>query len=556
MSVAYGGWLDRKYRRALEAIPQNLVATVLAVAVAAPVFGTCTDLPTRPKVSPSTQRTVTQNLVATVLLGQDSIYGDPGQAPTTVFPNPPRAPLRQLRTEQGPNLQGLLQTPAEEVPPGAVRVELPPRGPTRLRADTVQNLSLTTLIGQGALYGEPGQAPTVIFPNPPLGPKRNPQYEQGPNLQALLQTPPEALPPGTATLALPPRGPTRLRADLTQNLVTTTLVAQDALYGAPGQAPTIIFPNPPRGRPAGLITNRTWISRNAQAALGVGARRAIVTWLEFEVPDAMPDASPSPGLPPRRTPRLTPSGAQNPSPALLTSQSLPPGQRLLALPPAGRRATQPDQPRNLQILLGVVESPPGTVALALPPARVRQGNPAEQPRNLQPLLGALPPGIVSVELPPRSVRRLPLGFTVAFARVLLGQDTFYGAPGQAPTIFFPRPPRGYPPGPVANRTLLLRGVRMIGQDTIYGAPGQVPTRIPPNPRGYPPGPLANRTQVGSLVRLIGLSIVVPTEPSLPFVPGTIDPTHSATQPGATDETRTSTAPGNPSARSSTTGGSL
>lgn len=521
MSVAYGGWLDRKYRRALEAIPQNLVATVLSIAVAAPAFSTVSDLPTRRAQPAPVQRTLTQNLVVNVLAGQDAIYGDPGQAPTVVFPNPPRGPRRATQYEQGPNLQAVLAIPPEDVPPGVVRFELPPRGPTRLRADLTRNLVPTTLSGQDQLYGDPGQVPTVVFPNPVPLARRVPVALQGPNLQALLNVPPEDLPPGVVRTELPPRGPTRLRPDGTQNLSLTTLPGQGTLYGAPGQAPTIVWSNP-RPRPTGPIANRTWLPSGSTVASDASDRRAIVTWLEFEVPDAMPETSGLQPLPVRPAPRLLRPAAQNPSPALLVSQSLPPGEQAIVLPTGPRRVAQPEQPRNLQPLLTT----------------------------------SLPPGVVMFTLPPEPARRLSAGFIVALPRALVGQDSIYGAPGQAPTIVFPLPPRGYPPGPRANRTLLVRTVGLIGQDRIYAGPGQVPTRIPPNARGYPPGPVANRTQTINLTHLIGLSIIAPTEPAQPFVPGTIDPTRSSAQADATDPVRTSTAPGNPAARSSTTGGSL
>lgn len=148
-----------------------------------------------------------QSLSATTMVGQDSIYGDPGQAPTIVFPNPVRLLERTPQYEQGPNLQPLNLQPSSDPPQGDQHTDLPPRSPKRLRADIAgQSLSTTTMVGQGTIYGDLGQAPTVSFPNPV---RRTPwlhQYEQGPNFQ-ILNAPVDLPPPGKRLLDLPPQGP-------------------------------------------------------------------------------------------------------------------------------------------------------------------------------------------------------------------------------------------------------------------------------------------------------------------------------------------------------------
>lgn len=271
----------------------------------------------------------------------------------TSQPNPPRGPRRSPQYEQGQNLQRLLTAPVEDQPYGKPSVELPPRGRAPLNRGMEQAGGLR-LAGQDAVYAGPGQVPTQAWPNPPPGPDRKPQYEQGPNLQPLLGLAAATLPDGEASFDLPPRG----RAPINRGQVQSgglRLAGQDTIHGAAGQAEEYAWPNP-RGPLPGSIANRSHLTNGTiytQPAVGqstvlpprgrqplnrgltqAGGLRLAGQDQVYDGPGRVPTyPSPLPPSGPKRTPQF--EQGPNLQPLLAAGATAPPGTASLALPPRG-----------------------------------------------------------------------------------------------------------------------------------------------------------------------------------------------------------------------------
>lgn len=453
MAVAPGGYLDRKYRRALEPVKLNLVCAVLA---AVPIFAPHTALPPRApvplradiaRVSLSTTTLVGQDRIYgdpgqaptislpnprgappgpianrtwtinhTPLIGQDSIYGDPGQAPTISLPNPLRRIPSATLYEQGPNLQPLLDPPK-----GETSADLPPAGPRR-NPQFEQGPNLQPILTPAA-ESPPGRASTDL----PAVPRRTPQHEQGPNLQIIL-TPAVDAPSGDQLFDLPPQGAVQPRADIARtSLSTTTLVGQDRIYGDPGQAPTISLPNPPLGpRRAPQYEQGPNLQPILDPPKGKSSSdlpvRSLLARQYEQGPNLQPLLDPPKGeqldsLPPA-SPRRNPQFEQGPNlQPLILSVPLPAGKVSVELPVVRPpRLLQHEQGPNLQPLIA---PPAGQAFVALPPAGPRRNPQYEQGPNLQLVLAPiqpLPAGKVSVELPPGLMLRPPAWLLSVYAQ--------------------------------------------------------------------------------------------------------------------------------------------
>ena len=170
------------------------------------------------------QGEVAADLLVGVLLGQDRLYGEPGQVPGYAWSVPAgQAPHRGNRTHLDSRVvttllgQDQVYGAAGQAP---VYEWVVPRGAAPHRANRSHLLSLiaSTLLGQDTLYGAAGEAP---------------RYEW-----------------------LVPPGPVPSRSNRTHllSLLATTLLGQDQVYGAPGQAPTYPWPLPGVvRRPSGLL---------------------------------------------------------------------------------------------------------------------------------------------------------------------------------------------------------------------------------------------------------------------------------------------------------------
>lgn len=448
-----------------------------------------TDLPPRAAARARDYSFVNQTDI--LLIGQDRIYGDPGQTPEYDWQTsvPPRGPARLPSyswTHHNPNLTH------EDLPYGADRTELPPAARARSRDYTFVHETDVTLISQDRIYGDPGQIPDYDWPVP-RGPRRLRDYTWtwfNPNTQPAA----EDLPPGVQRVELAPKGQARARDYTWLQPVEIQLIGQDRVYGDPGQAVTYDWQRPPRGP----------------------ARLPDYTWLVF-----------------------------NPN---LYVESPPPGAERLELPPAARaRSRDYTYVHETDVTLigqdrlygDPGEAPAYDWQLPKHPRRLRDYtwlSCGAHYSNLYPSAESLPPGLQATDLPPKAPRRQRDYTWLASSVEYIAQDRFYGDPGQSPTYDWQRPPRGasrardyswtfhnpniypdveaLPPGvqysalpPKAPRKLrdytwVITGVRYIGQDRVYGDPGQAPTydwQLPPK------GPRRARdyTWLASSVEYIG-----------------------------------------------------
>jgi hypothetical protein len=108
------------------------------------------------------------------LIGQDTIYGARGEAPSYDYPNP-RGPARARDYTW---LQTLPLHVYQQLPAGdsTALTESPPKGPLRARDYTYLHLTPTQLIGQDTIHGAPGQVPTYDWQLPTPMPRRMRDY--------------------------------------------------------------------------------------------------------------------------------------------------------------------------------------------------------------------------------------------------------------------------------------------------------------------------------------------------------------------------------------------
>ncbi len=234
-----------------------------------------------------------------ILIGQDSIYGGPGQVPTYDWTNPSLGPQLPVRDWVLGTSLGLRLTGNPFFPP-----DLPnPRGPgfpIDLRTWIAPDRLI--LIGQDSVYGGPGQVPTYDWQNPVRARERPPTtwtwappsnlvltmatpFRQGdwPNPRGKVWPPWTWAPPSglVLTLATPfrqedwpnPRGPefaTALRTWTGRTPISVSIPFS-----------MLDWPNPPRG-PARGITLLTWL--NAAQVQLIGQDKLPFRQREWPVP--------------------------------------------------------------------------------------------------------------------------------------------------------------------------------------------------------------------------------------------------------------------------------
>lgn len=117
-----------------------------------------------PQRGPARAREYGQATSGTGYIGQDRIYGAPGEAPSYDWPNPRAA----QRARDYTWLQSLPLYVYQQLPPGQSTgaSELPSRGPRRLPDYTFTASVRLQLIGQDVMYGRPGEVPTYDWQLP------------------------------------------------------------------------------------------------------------------------------------------------------------------------------------------------------------------------------------------------------------------------------------------------------------------------------------------------------------------------------------------------------
>lgn len=204
------------------------------------------DLPPKSAARAWSLNTHTQDLIPN-LIGQDKIYGQPGQVPDYDWPLP-RAPKRAL---------DFLTWINTFVPPAVLAPFIPPLWTVPPKAPTNVQLSFTDsfplgLIGQDQFFTSPGQGPVYDYPNP-----RAPRRAQ--DLSNWIQSQlPSNIPTGIPFLALWYPNPQIARKPIDNLSWYQSFVL-----------PTVLQPNPirpiewivPKGRPRSLDFN-TWLQSN------------------------------------------------------------------------------------------------------------------------------------------------------------------------------------------------------------------------------------------------------------------------------------------------------
>lgn len=191
----------------------------------------------------------------TQLIGQDRMYGDPGQVPgLAVHPNPwGRAPLHRHHQYAGEPIPLTGQDRFYGDPGQAITFGITERYPAK--KDAIQRFqdwvrpAQVQLIGQDRFFGDNGQTTGMVTELPPKGRAPLVQYFLSTNLQSLeLFEAPNDIPYGTLNpIALWPAG----RAPLNRGFewpAQVILIGQDRLYGDPGQAPGNVTELWPKGR--------------------------------------------------------------------------------------------------------------------------------------------------------------------------------------------------------------------------------------------------------------------------------------------------------------------
>jgi hypothetical protein len=192
------------------------------------------------------------------LIGQDAIYGAPGQVPAYEWPLPKTTPYPiSLRT----SLLGLTTTtlaPSTAVPVLPIDWPLPIRPPYPIALRTWLDPSKPWLVGQDTIYGARGQVPAYDWPLPrgPMYPVSLRTWVGGLNTTTLI---PSTAPPFTPVEWRNPTRPPYPVALLTWlDPSKPWLIGQDRVYGGPGQVPSWDSPLP-RG-PQFPISLRTWLA--------------------------------------------------------------------------------------------------------------------------------------------------------------------------------------------------------------------------------------------------------------------------------------------------------
>ena len=325
--------------------------------------------------------------INTTLLGQDVIYGDPGQAPEydwQMAPPPPgQPPHHENRTFHIDRINTTLLAqdqiygdPGQTIPDRSVTLPPPGAAPHHENKTHLSFRIATTLLGQDVIYGDPGQAANYDHQHklPDLGRARG--------------------------IAL---------RDFRNWSITNTLLGQDIVYGDPGQAPAYFWQAalPLLGLPHG--ENRTWVQQHINLVLSV------------VVPDSIYG---DPGQVPLR---------DMPLPRLLLPRLLP--------------TFTGDLLRSTLLGQDQIYGDPGQIPV------LDLGMPR---RALPPVLPSYAQDLIRT--------------------TLLAQDTFYGAPGQPVSLDLGMPRRALPPVLPTHVQELIR-TTLLAQDTIYGEPGQAPPGV-------------------------------------------------------------------------------
>lgn len=267
---------------------QNLLQGTLATPTAAPFFQT--DWPLPRAAVPATTLKTWIDAVRLNLLGQDAIFGAPGQTTAYDWPNP-RLPVPSIALRTWLDNR-LLDTLAFVQPRPFAQLDWPvprtaiPAVVLRTWIDTVR----LNLLGRDTFFGAPGQPPTYAWPLP-SSIRRAPDLFTFLNL--LESTLGSAAPAPFAQLHWPnPIGRIVLPLDLrTVNLLENTLgvaplpfamldwpnpriaaspvvlrtwldalklnlLGKDKFFGAPGQVPTYPPAPPPRNR---IVPPQSWL---------------------------------------------------------------------------------------------------------------------------------------------------------------------------------------------------------------------------------------------------------------------------------------------------------
>jgi hypothetical protein len=410
------------------------------------------------------------------LVGQDALYGAPGQAAVYEWPVP--TPPRRSNVWRGhaawttPILVGqdsVYAGPGQvagydwPVPGGRMR-------PEALRTWAV-SLVVGTLAGQDVLYGAPGQVATASWPLLPAAKRREPGWTWWAALAA----------PATPTIVLDwplviPRPMSRVNRSREDGPLPR-LLGQDILYAAPGEVAPYEWPVP--NRPGAFRGNRDWLAwplpeLSGQDAFYAGpgqvptaawplATQRRPRWVDEKVlllgplPDLIgqdvvygaPGEVPGiagPLVVPRRVsaPDWLAQAIQG---ALMAGpQTPPPGveswpDRVWGRPPAQRPGSTA---AVVLVLLGQdrVYAGPGQVpSYDLTIARVVRRSPAWEWAEPAALLSPAAP-IAAVDWPVTRMR----GAAVELRTIvdgplvaLLGQDRFFGAPGETTWAEWPVP---------------------------------------------------------------------------------------------------------------------
>lgn len=402
------------------------------------------------------------------LIGQDAMYGAPGQAATYDWQLAPRAAPR-ARDYSFLHFN-LPIASIEPIPPGQAHTALPFRlSSPRSRDYTWLNQTQTQLIGQDAVYGAQGQAPDYDWPANPRSAARARDYTHV-HYNPLTQ-PPDVAPAGSQHTALPyPPGALRLRDYTWIHQTDTQLIGRDSVLGGQGQVVTYDWQRNPRGY--ARLNDYTVAYYNPL----------------LQPADVKPDGQVSDALPPRGYARArdyswlqslrvvvgqdTVYGGAG-QPPVYDSQLPPRGPLRLVdytwafFNPNTYGPTQPpSQPGDSQL--------PPRAAKRLNDYTWVSWNPSLYPPQQPP-----PPGAQLTEGPPRGPLRAKDYTHYHVNTRYIGRDQVYGTDGEVPTYDWQLAPRPYPRA--RDYTSTHNNVRYIGQDTMYGQIGQVPAydwRVP------------------------------------------------------------------------------
>jgi hypothetical protein len=174
------------------------------------------------------------------ILGQDRVYGSPGEVPAYSWPMP--VVRRVQDASQQPINPALLLVPL----PPFNQDDWPNPFPPRIAASLKSHVKPTDiqLIGQDRLFGAPGEVPGYDFPNPARLPSRPQAQNQGTTLALPLV--PQAVPFNQDDWPNPLLRPLAFELRGFVRAAQLQLIGQDTVYGAPGQVPAFAWPNPSR----------------------------------------------------------------------------------------------------------------------------------------------------------------------------------------------------------------------------------------------------------------------------------------------------------------------